>query len=254
MSWRECRVVAHWLSAAASRRPHTTFRLVLRKIAEYRWYILALAGIAAFILGCIGWWKFYTHPPSPRQPQNPRFSDVAYWSFKDFLMNSPDSVRLPVELDIARFLAPAVAGWAGLSAIGLVFRERVLQMRIPLMRRHVVLCGLGSIGTEFLRHLHHANIKVVVVEPNAQTPNLELCRGWAVPVIVGDSQLPRSLHAAGVERAARLVAVTSEDAANAEIIAVANQLVRGRDRHGLRCVGPHQRPAAVRSAARARGA
>jgi voltage-gated potassium channel Kch len=211
-------------------------RWFVRLLADYRWYILVFAGLVAFILGCIGWWQFFTHPIPPAQPRQPRPSDIVYWSFKDFLSNSPSAVGLPWELDVARYLAPIVFGWAGLSALGLLFRDRVQQMRIPLMRGHVVMCGLGSyVGIAFLRHLREKRIPVVVIELDATNPNIGLCRSLGVPVIVGDAQRLKTLQAAGAHRASRVLAVSADDAVNTQIVATWRE-VPGRRAHQPGCL------------------
>ena len=154
--------------------------------AEYRWYLLLFVGLVALVLGCVGWWRLLRQEyPKVSHP----ISDVIYWSFKDFLSNSPSSAGLPWELDVARYLAPIVAGWATLSALGLLFHDRVQQMRIPLMRNHVVVCGLGSyVGTAFLRDLRDKRIPVVVIDLDATNPNIAFCRSLGAPVIIGDAQ------------------------------------------------------------------
>ena len=98
-------------------------------VADYHWYILFVAGVIAFTLGCIGWAKVLPEADPNNRPI--LFTDLAYWSFKDFLMNSPGQPDLPWQLDVARFLAPLVAGWAGYSALASLFRDRIQQMRIP---------------------------------------------------------------------------------------------------------------------------
>ncbi|HWT49770.1 MAG TPA: NAD(P)-binding protein [Mycobacterium sp.] len=199
-------------------------------LADYHWWLLAVAGVIAFVLGCIGWWKFkVTHHPPPPTLGDGAF--VAYRSFKDFLMESSGQRQIPWELTVAEFLAPIVAGWAGLSALGLLFRDRVQQMRIPLMHGHVVICGLGKyVGIVFLRHLREKHMRVVVVECKADNPNIELCRGLGVPVIVGDAQRLKTLQAAGAHRARRVLAVTDDDGINTQIVATWRELPGRRSR------------------------
>jgi hypothetical protein len=205
------------------------WRRMATLLVDYHWYILAGAGVVAFILGCIGWWQFLPTVNPDHRPVN--FSDVAYWSFKDFLMNAPAQPGLPVALDVARYLAPVVAGWAGLSALGLLFRDRVQQMRIPMMRGHVVICGLGNyVGVLFVRHLRDKRIRVVVVEKDATNPNIELCRSIGAPVIVGDAQRLKTLQAAGAQRASRVLAVADDDAVNTQIVATWRELPGRRSR------------------------
>lgn len=199
-----------------------------RFLSDYRWYLLGVAAVVAFVLGCIGFADDCVLPDAGP-------SDIAFWSFKNFLGNSPNP-PIPVTLDIARFLAPAVAGYAGLAALGSLFRDRVQQMRIPLMRRHVVICGLGYVGGVLLLQLREAGTRVVVIESDTTNPDVALCRSRGVPVVVGDAQLERTLQAAGVDRAARLIAVTPLDAVNTEIVAQARRLADGRPGAELQCL------------------
>lgn len=183
-------------------------------LADYQWWVLAVASVAAFILGCIGWWQQLL-------TEAPGVSDVAYLSFKNFFMESDaNEPGLPWQLNVARYLAPILAGWAGLSALGLLFRDRVQQLRIPWMRDHVVICGLGEyVGSVFVRHLRGKRIRVVVIELDAANPSIELCRGMGVPVIVGDARRLRTLQTAGAHRARRVLAVTDDDTVNTQIVA-----------------------------------
>ena len=210
-----------------------TLRSVARIVGVYRWYILAVGAIIAFGLGTWGWWLYLR-----RQPGSVPYpvSDAVFWSIKDFLFNSPTSDGLPWQLDVARFMAPAVAGWAGLNALSLVFRDRIQQMRIPLMRRHVIICGLGDhVGSVFVRHLHEHRIPMVVVEVDATNPGIEVCRGLGVPVLIGDAQRSRTLHAAGAQRASRLMAITPEDARQ-HPSRIHRKGSGGRPLHRLRCL------------------
>jgi TrkA-N domain len=210
------------------RRIDKAWRWFVDQVSSYRWWIAAAAAIAAFVLGCIGWWEYKVkaHPTAG----DPAF--IAYWSLKDFLMNSPSDQVIPWQLNVARFLAPLVAGWAGYSALASLFRDRVQQMRIPLMRRHVVICGLGRyVGTIFLRHLRENDIRVVVIEQDVANPNIELCRGMGVPVIIGDAQRQKTLQAAGAHRAWRVLAVADDDGVNTQIVATWRKLTGPGSRH-----------------------
>jgi TrkA-N domain len=209
----------------AGRRPdgriRSAWRWLADQISTYHWWILAVAGIAAFVLGCFGWWEF-------KAKAHPTAGDAAFivfWSLKGFLANSPNDQVIPWQLNVSRFLAPLVAGWAGYSALASLFRDRFQQMRIPTMRRHVVICGLGQyVGPIFVRHLRDQHIQVVVIEKDIANPNIELCRSVGVPVIIGDAQRPKTLQAAGAHRARRVLAIADDDAVNTQIVATWRKL------------------------------
>jgi len=210
---------------------HSISHKAFRVFSDYRWHILVVAGIGAFALGCAGYWGYLSG-----QHKGPSLSDVAYASMQLFFGTTLAETHLPTSLNVARFLAFIVTGWAGVTAIAALFADRVRQMRIPWMRGHVVVCGLGYKGSVFVDHLRDAHAGVVVIEADANNPHIDLCRSRGVPVIVGDAQLKRTLHTAGVERAARLLAVTPEDAVNTEIVAVASELVASRSGGQLGCL------------------
>jgi hypothetical protein len=201
-------------------------------LGDYRWWILGSAWLVAFVLGCIGWWKLEgRHGDRLRYDDYRAYLYVAYMSFKNILVNAPAEVYIPLELQISRFMEPAVAGWAGLSALGLLFRDRIQQMRVPFMGRHVVICGLGKyVGVAFLRDLRSKRIPVVVIESDANNPNIELCRSLGAPVVIGDAQRERTLEAAGAHRADRVLVVSADDAVNTQIVAAWRGLRKRRPR------------------------
>ncbi|MDT5350025.1 MAG: hypothetical protein QOH91_3312 [Mycobacterium sp.] len=150
-------------------------------------------------------------------------------------------------LDVARVAAPIVAAVAAVFVLILLLRNRVQQWRIRFTHGHVVICGLGYVGFEFVRQLRNAGYNTVAVEADATSPHIKPCRGWGVPVIVGDARQQPTLRATRVTRAARLLAVTPENAVNAEILTRTQELVtsqagdtdtgeRGRNRRRLRCL------------------
>jgi hypothetical protein len=209
-------------------------RWLLRVLGQYQWWILGVAAVAVFVLGSIGAWEMLIEK-YPDEHKN--FSDAMYISLKDFLLENHEPAGLPWRLEVARYLAPAVAGWATISALGLLFRDRVQQLKIPWMRGHVVICGLGEhVGIMFLRHLREARIPAVVVELNPDNPGIELCRSLGVPVIVGDAQRLKTLQAAGAHRARRVLAVAESDAVNTQIVATWRELP-GRRSNQLGCLG-----------------
>jgi voltage-gated potassium channel Kch len=204
------------------RRSLRGLRGFLSLLAQYQWWILGVVTLAAFVLGYIGASEALTEK-DPVAHQN--VLDPAYQSLKNFVLENDEKAGLPWQLEVGRYLAPAVAGWATISALGLLFRDRVQQLKIPWMRGHVVICGLGEhVGIMFLRHLREARVHVVVVELDPDNPGIEQCRSLGVPVIVGDAQRLKTLQAAGAHRARRVLAVAEDDAVNTQIVATWREL------------------------------
>jgi hypothetical protein len=215
----------------------TSPRSFRRFIADFRWALLGFAALVAFALGWVGYTRhlneLYAEGALKHPPQA---TDIAYETVKLFLMGSPGTTGLPVTIEIARILAPVVAGYAALSGLALLFHDRFQQLRIPLMRDHVIICGLGYAGSLFGDHLRKAGHKVVVVELDPTNPLLEKCRSWHSPFVVGDARLEDTLRGAGVQRAAQLLALCPKDSVNTEIVAVARRLATGRRSSPLRCL------------------
>ena len=219
-------------------------RSLRRFIVDFRWALLGVVAVVAYALGWVGYTEhlnaLYAEGALKHPPQS---TDIAYETFKLFLLGSPGTTGLPVTLEIARVLAPLVAGYAALSGLALLFHDRAQQLRIPLMRGHVVICGLGYVGRVFLDHLRHAGFRVVVIESDPANPSIDLCRRWRIPVVVGDARQERTLRGAGVQHAAQLLVVCPNDAVNTEIVAIARRLPTGRRSGQLRCLARIGNPA-----------
>lgn len=200
--------------------PPVTFQhKLLTGLTDPHWYwMLIPAGIAAFVLGMWGYGSYESGGHS--------LSDAVYGAVKLFFLHAapqPEN-HVGIALDIARFLSPVVAGWAALIALVSMFRDRVQQLLIPCKQGHVVVCGLGYAGFEFVRKLRAAGYRVVVIESDEANPRIRTCRNWGFPVVIGDAQLSATLESAGVKRAARLLAVTSDSVVNTEIVTLARRL------------------------------
>jgi hypothetical protein len=204
-------------------------RSVAQLLAPFRWSLVFAAAAVVFVMGCVG----AALSSSAALPHH-NWADDVYVSFRLFFMAPPAPTELGPWLDAARFLAPIVAGYATLTALATLFRD---QIRIPWMRGQVVVCGLGYVGAVFLRHLHDAGERVVVIESDPTNPLIELCRSLRVPVIIGDAQLDRHLQAAGIRHADTLIAVCPYDAVNAEIVTAARKLATKRQLHCLARIG-----------------
>ncbi|WP_425275933.1 NAD-binding protein, partial [Streptomyces africanus] len=81
---------------------------------------------------------------------------------------------------------------------------------------HVVLLGLGKIGTRVLTRLRELHIPVVCVESDPEARGMATARRLRVPVVLGDVTQEGVLEAAKIHRAHALLALTSADTTNLE--------------------------------------
>ncbi|MEV0913523.1 NAD-binding protein [Streptomyces sp. NPDC049967] len=81
---------------------------------------------------------------------------------------------------------------------------------------HVVLLGLGKIGTRVLVQLRELGIPVVCVEDDPDARGIPVARRLHVPVVIGDVTQEGVLEAAKIRRSRALLALTSIDTTNLE--------------------------------------
>ncbi|MEU0586278.1 NAD-binding protein [Streptomyces sp. NPDC006132] len=105
---------------------------------------------------------------------------------------------------------------AVLEALG-TFRSASALRKPPRgLGGHVVLLGLGKIGTRVLTRLRELHIPVVCVESDPEARGLATARRLRVPVVLGDVTQEGVLEAAKIHRADALLALTSADTTNLE--------------------------------------
>ncbi|MEW2546951.1 NAD-binding protein [Streptomyces sp. NPDC047002] len=136
---------------------------------------------------------------------------------------------------LSRQLLQLLAGFAGLLLLPLV-TAAVLEVfgtyrTASSLRRpsrgvsgHVVLLGLGKVGSRVLRELRALDIPVVCVEADPNARGIPVARRLRVPTVIGDVTQEGVLEGAGIERAAALLALTSKDTTNLEAVLNARSL------------------------------
>ncbi|MES4881428.1 MULTISPECIES: NAD(P)-binding protein [unclassified Streptomyces] len=144
--------------------------------------------------------------------------------------------------DIGRQILQLLSGFVGLlllpvllaavlEALG-TFRTATALRKPPRgIGGHVVLLGLGKIGTRVLTRLREMNIPVVCVEADPEARGLATARRLRVPVVLGDVTQEGVLEAAKIQRAHSLLALTSVDTTNLEAVLYGRSV-----RSGLRVV------------------
>jgi hypothetical protein len=203
----------------------------LRAWAATRWPAIAALFAAALVLGWIG---FDLNSRALGEPGS--FLDNLYRTLQLFIIHSGAVAQpVPWQLEVARFLAPAVAAGATLSALATLLGEQLAAARVRFYSKHVVVCGLGRLGSLLARTLREAGYEVVAIESDMENGAIARCREVGIVVLVGDGTDPAVLRKAGARRAGYLFAVAGDDGRNSDIAIAAAGLAGVRSGSPLTC-------------------
>ncbi|HEY3504345.1 MAG TPA: NAD-binding protein [Actinocatenispora sp.] len=127
-------------------------------------------------------------------------------------------------LEMAIQAVTMVGGIALIPAITAALVDWVVRARLaadrsrPMPReKHVIVTGLGDVGSRIVRQLDDMGERVVAIERDENNPGVDFCRRRGIPVIVGDATRADTLTRANVDTCRALVPVTSDDVANLEV-------------------------------------
>ncbi|MDG6103408.1 NAD-binding protein [Dactylosporangium aurantiacum] len=117
-----------------------------------------------------------------------------------------------------------VAGVALIPALGAFLYTVRQYLAQPAWRDHVVIAGLGSLGTQVMRYLHDLGVEAVGIDKRADAPGVHSARRAGIPVIVGDASTEATLTAARVETCRTLVVLGRDDMANLQAALTGREL------------------------------
>ena len=89
---------------------------------------------------------------------------------------------------------------------------------------HIIVVGLGNVGTAVTGQLHDLGFEVVCVDNNPNAPGIPMARQLGLPVVIGDAFREQTLGAAHLDTCLALVSVTSLDIVNLETALTARAL------------------------------
>ncbi|HEY9244512.1 MAG TPA: TrkA family potassium uptake protein [Streptosporangiaceae bacterium] len=81
---------------------------------------------------------------------------------------------------------------------------------------HVIVAGLGNVGTRIVGQLHDLGVDVVCVDKNEHAAGVRLARRLGLRVVIGETHREETLRAAGIGTSQALVSVTDSDIVNLE--------------------------------------
>ncbi|MEV0094533.1 NAD-binding protein [Streptomyces sp. NPDC050738] len=192
-------------------------RLFSRRL---RW---SFAGITAAVLGLtIASWL---------TSSDNHFLGAAYLTLLDIFAIGDPAVDEPLSRQILQLcsgltgllLLPVLIA-AVLEGLGTFRSSSALLRPSRRLSGHVVLLGLGKVGSRVLLRLRELDIPVVCVETDPEARGVGLARHLRVPTVIGDATQVGTLEAARIHRAHALLALTSSDTTNLEASLYARSL------------------------------
>ncbi|MER6078518.1 NAD-binding protein [Streptomyces sp. NPDC001833] len=154
-----------------------------------------------------------------------------YYTLLDLFAIDDPAIGAPVGRQILQLLSGLVGLLllpvllaAVLEALGTFRTASALRKPPRGLGGHVVLLGLGKIGTRVLTRLRELHVPVVCVEADPEARGLAVARRLRVPVVLGDVTQEGVLEAAKIHRAQALLAVTSADTTNLEAVLYARSV------------------------------
>jgi Trk K+ transport system NAD-binding subunit len=117
-----------------------------------------------------------------------------------------------------------LAGIAVVPVITAAVVEAVVNARLALalgrlrgpIQDHVVVVGLGNVGTRVIQQLRDLGVPVVAVDRTDEARGAQLARELGVPLIIGDASRAETLREASIETARSLVVLSTDDVINLE--------------------------------------
>jgi uncharacterized membrane protein len=198
--------------------------------ARNRWLLLAALWVMLLVLGIGGFLQQADDGGFHRS-----FLENLYLTMQLAALDySAGDESLNWRLQVARFAAPVMAASTVLQTASLVFVEQYRQFRLRFVSGHTVVCGLGDTGTRIAQAFAASGATVVAVESDASAAGVAVARSSDITVVIGDATDPDTLGTVRVGRAARLVCVSGDDAANLQISIAAADLPRSTAA-ALRC-------------------
>ncbi len=112
-------------------------------------------------------------------------------------------------------LIPLLTG----AVVDAVIKVRLEVADGSLPRRasgHVIVVGLGGVGSHVVEGLHALGVDVIAIDRSADARGVSAARELRIPLIVGDASRRETLVAASLATSRALVVLTSDDVTNLE--------------------------------------
>jgi voltage-gated potassium channel len=173
--------------------------------------VAAALVVAVFVMGTVGYWLLGLPPLDAAYQTVTTVTTVGFREVGEFGAAEQVYTMVLIVVGAGTVLYTLSLGMQVVieGELGKVVGRRRMDNKIADLRGHVVVCGWGRVGRAVAQDLAENGRDVVVVDMDperiATAPHLR---------VEGDATLDATLRAAGIERAAALVAALQGDAEN----------------------------------------
>ncbi len=189
---------------------------LLRRLVWHKFGLVFTALLAVIIIG-------FALLASARYP----ISDAAYLTLMDLTGSALTNPALSGAEKISQVLL-TVDGMAFIPVVtAIVVGARLTgSVRRPPRQAgdHVIVVGLGNVGSSVTGQLHDLGFDVVCVDNNPDAQGIGRARQLGLPVVIGDAFREETLRDAGLDTCLALVSVASQDIVNLETALTARAL------------------------------
>jgi hypothetical protein len=195
-------------------------------------YIFTITWVITIVLGFVGYYQYYQ-----LNGMEISYSNILYDTLWLFKLRGGDlewSNGYVLALDVARWTAVIVYFWAAALILSTALMRPLRGLRLWLCTDHVIVCGMGRVGSRFARAMSEEGMVVVIEKDKVIMLDDEAIRGNIIQVR-GNATEEKVLRRAGIERATYVVTALEDDSANGEVAVQARRMVKGQVRDPLTC-------------------
>ncbi|MEO3779125.1 NAD-binding protein [Micromonospora sp. B11E3] len=199
---------------ARARRRRRPVAVLLRAVRSFATRKIGIAVLVLLgVIAVLGWLN--------ARAARVGWADALYLTLVTTLTGEDPNVDKPVAAQVMQ----VVLNLAGLALIPLITAavvDGIVNARLalhtgwlqPHRSGHIVVVGLGNIGTRVMAQLHDFGVEVVAIDKNPEARGASLAHRLGVPLVVGDAALEETLRSASVATCQALVVVSTDDGVN----------------------------------------
>jgi hypothetical protein len=192
------------------------------KIRDFEWWIVAVLGFSAFALSMLGYEILFIEAGIERNLLDLTFHSVKIFT-GDFVgdFTSP----LPWQLEIARWLAPAVFLYTAFKAVLYFISREFKSFLIRFYKDHIIITSLNEKSRYLITDLLKRGEKVVVLADIQKAKQKDQVEREGAVLVEGNLNDPGFLRKVGAHKAKYFVLVEEDDETNiSQAISIYNYL------------------------------